>query len=282
MKAFSCVNSRSLIVLALAFRSMIILSWFLFMLWDFAYFDINCVSSICLTDYPFFIELSWRICWMDTGVLKVSLVQTKLSSKLPEGASISHLGLSRVDKDLAGSGSKFSNLLQTNSVIVTYVYIVKRGEKERLAETLGFGGTDSLCFSFLFWWRFGTFTHCKTDGSFHVVHSWFTVLLTVSLQLLTILSFDLYSGVTKYYSETFGGGCLCCLSPALHKHRMLGLYSLSLLSEPLHRERWRLCTSWHSCSELVHTGEGPPAAFHGFLVRECIWGTRDASTQEAV
>ena len=87
---------------------------------------------------------------MGTGVLKVSLVQTKLSSKLPEGASISHLGLSRVDKDLAGSGSKFSNLLQTNSDIVTYVYIVKRGEKERLAETLGFGGTDSLCFSFLF------------------------------------------------------------------------------------------------------------------------------------
>lgn len=32
------------------------------------------------------------------------------------------------------------------------------------------------------------------------------MLLTVSLQLLTILSFDLYSGVTKYYSETFGGG----------------------------------------------------------------------------
>ena len=100
MKAFSCVNSRSLIVLALAFRSMIILSWFLFILWGFAYFDINCSSSICLTDYPSFIELSWHICWMGTGILKVSLVQTKLRSKLPKGASISHLCLSTVDKDL--------------------------------------------------------------------------------------------------------------------------------------------------------------------------------------
>ena len=122
--------------------------------------------------------------------------------------------------------------------------------------------------------------HCKRDGSFHIVHGWFTVLLTVSLQLLTIVSFDLFSGVREYYTETFVGragvashqpatntGCLVCIP-------------LSLLSEPLHRERWCLRTSWHSCSEHVHTGEGPPAAFHGFLVRDCIWGTRDACTQE--
>ena len=44
----------------------------------------------------------------------------------------------------------------------TYVYVVKRGEKKRLAETLVFGGSGlSMLWhwqSFLFWWRFGTFT----------------------------------------------------------------------------------------------------------------------------
>ena len=45
----------------------------------------------------------------------------------------------------------------------TYVYIVKRGEKKRLAETLVFGGSglSNMLWhwqSFLFWWRFGTFT----------------------------------------------------------------------------------------------------------------------------
>ena len=72
-------------------------------------------------------------------------------------------------------------------------------------------------------------------------------------------------------------GCWCCLSPACHKHRMLGLYS-SITS--LRVSSWCLCTSWHSCSEHVHTGEGLLAAFHGFLVRDCIWGARDACTQE--
>lgn len=46
-----------------------------------------------------------------------------------------------VAQSFAGYGSKLSNLLQTNSIIVAYVYVVKRGEKERLAETLGFGGS---------------------------------------------------------------------------------------------------------------------------------------------
>ena len=63
-------------------------------------------------------------------------------------------------------------------------------------------GTDSLFYSDD---DLELLPHCKSDGSFHVVHGWFTVLLTVSLQLLTIVSFGLFFGVTEYYTETFRG-----------------------------------------------------------------------------
>lgn len=151
---------------------------------------------------------------------------------------------------LCRSGSKLSNLLQTNSIIVAYVYIVRRGEKERLAETFGLElrwlrtlhVMALTVFVFLFYSddNLELLPHCKSDGSFHVVRSWFIVLLTVSLQLLTVVSFCLFSGVTEYYTETFflGGGVACVSShqPSTNTGCLVCI-PLSLLSEPLHRER---------------------------------------------
>lgn len=51
-------------------------------------------------------------------------------------------------------------------------------------------------------WNF--YPTAGSGGSFHVLHGWFTVLLTVFPRLLTIVSIDLSSGMTGYYTETLG------------------------------------------------------------------------------
>lgn len=226
---------------------MIILSWFfIYVAGDFAYFDINCLSSICLTDYPFFIELSWHICWMGTGVLKCPWCRQSWAPSCLKVLASHILGLSRVDKDLAGSGSKFSNLLQTNSVVVAYVYIVKRGDKRRGWQRQQALVALTVFVFFFIWWRFGTFTHCKTDGSLRCPQLVYCALdvpsnswqfWAIFYSGVTVLQWDFWGACVASHQRSTNTGCLVCIP-------------LSLLSEPLHRERWCLCTSWHSAQSM--------------------------------
>ena len=111
------------------------------------------------------------------------------------------------------------------------VYIVKQGEQERLAEILGMGGlglamrwhSQSLfLFSIMMTiWNF--YPTAKSGASFHVLRGWFPALLTVSPQSwqLSGLIFLL-----EWQDTTLRPGrSLCSLSPAIHKHAMLCLFS---------------------------------------------------------
>lgn len=70
--------------------------------------------------------------------------------------------------------------------------------------------------------------HCESDGSFHVLHGWFIVLLTIFPLLLTIVSIDLFSGVTGYYTETLGKFVLPLTShPQTHDAWSVFLYHYS-------------------------------------------------------
>lgn len=75
--------------------------------------------------------------------------------------------------------------------------------------------------------------------------------------------------MTKYYSEILFGGACVAPHQRLHKHRMLGLYSsITSLRASSQGKMMLVYFLTLLLRKHVHTGEGPPVAFHGFLVRD--------------